>query len=63
MWRIMRVINGFILGAKQAADGRVHEQKRRVEQLEQELEQLKSPAAGQDEVELELEQEVKMPAL
>jgi len=35
------VINGFILGAKQAADKRVHEQKRRVEELEKELAALK----------------------
>ena len=41
LWRVLRVINGFILGAKQAADKRVHEQKRRVEELEKELAALK----------------------
>ena len=41
LWRVLRVINGFILGAKQAADKRVHEQKRRVEELEKELSLLK----------------------
>ena len=41
LWRVLRVINGFILGAKQAADKRVHEQKRRVEELEKEIASLK----------------------
>lgn len=41
LWRVLRVINGFILGAKQAADKRVHEQKRRVEELEKELAAIK----------------------
>jgi len=41
LWRVLRVINGFILGAKQAADKRVHEQKKRVEELEKELAALK----------------------
>ena len=41
LWRVLRVINGFILGAKQAADKRVHEQKRRVEELEKEMASLK----------------------
>ena len=41
LWRVLRVINGFILGAKQAADKRVHEQKRRVEELEKEIALLK----------------------
>ena len=36
----MRVINGFILGAKQAADKRVHEQKKIVIELQKELAQL-----------------------
>ena len=36
----MRVINGFILGAKQAADKRVHEQKKIVLELQRELAQL-----------------------
>ena len=42
LWRVLRVINGFILGAKQAADKRVHEQKRIVQELEKEIEKLKS---------------------
>ena len=36
----MRVINGFILGAKQAADKRVHEQKKIVLELQREIAQL-----------------------
>ena len=43
----MRVINGFVLGAKQAADKRVHEQKKRVNELERELAQLKGEEAPQ----------------
>ena len=41
VFRFIRLINGMILSAKQATDKRVHEQKRKVQQLEKELEDLK----------------------
>jgi hypothetical protein len=44
----MRLVNGMILSAKQAADKRVHEQKRKVQQLEKELADLKKQYEIQD---------------
>ncbi|CAG5111382.1 Oidioi.mRNA.OKI2018_I69.chr2.g5698.t1.cds [Oikopleura dioica] len=41
VFRFIRLINGMILSAKQATDKRVHEQKRKVQQLEKEVEDLK----------------------
>ena len=41
IFRFLRLINGMILSAKQAADKRVHEQKRKVQELEKELVDLK----------------------
>ena len=48
IFRFMRLVNGMILSAKQAADKRVHEQKKKVQQLEKELADLKKQYEIQD---------------
>ena len=42
LWRVIRVVNGVILGAKQNADNRAKKEKLKIKALEEKVKNLKS---------------------